>query len=251
MSIYIAAHPIAHQTAKRLKEELEGCVLIKNRGSKFNWERRGGLVINWGRSNIPPTKRKVFNRPGCIQYASNKIRFLDLMQENDIPAPIMLSSGECLDLLEDGKKVMIREPASFGGRGITIIKTLEEFDGIPFGKFAVQFFPKKSEFRAHVWDGKVIALTQKRARKDTVRLPDQRYVWNHSNGWVHCRDNVEEPEGIKGLAISAVTLCGLDFGAVDIMLNSDGELRVLEVNTAPGISGKVLDSYVEAIKLLR
>ena len=41
---------------------------------------------------------------------------------------------------------------------------------------------------------------------------------------------------------------GLDFGAVDLLLTSDLRVMVLEVNSAPGLSGSTLSKYVEAFK---
>lgn len=246
--LFIAPHRIAFPTARRLKEQLD-CRIIKFRNSRFDWNRNRGVVINWGRSDIPTDiNRRVINRPEFIRNASNKIRFLNLCEENDIPAPRILSSTECEELLNDGKKILIRDPQNFGGRGIDVIRDASEFTGIPNGKFAVRFFPKRTEYRVHVFNGQAIATTQKRARRETERTDDQRYIWNHSNGWVHCRDNVEHVDGLEELAIRAVEVTGLDFGAVDLMLNRDGELRVLEVNTAPGIDGQMVDAYVEAIR---
>lgn len=246
--LFIAPHRVAFPTARRLKEQLD-CRIIKFSNSRFNWDRSRGMVINWGRSDIPQdTNRYVLNRPEYIRNASNKIRFLNLCEENDIPAPRILSYNQCEELLSDGKKILIREPSSFGGRGITVVRDPGEFNGIPVSKFAVRFYPKRAEYRVHVFNQQAIATTQKRARRDTERSDDQRFIWNHNNGWVHCRDNVEHVDGLEDLATRAVEVTGLDFGAVDLMLNRDGELRVLEVNTAPGIDGQMVDAYVEAIR---
>jgi glutathione synthase/RimK-type ligase-like ATP-grasp enzyme len=247
--IFLAPHRIALPTARRLKEELGNCLILRQTNSRFDWNRFGsGPVINWGRSDIPThTPREVINKPRSIRLAADKERFLLRCAYRDIPAPRLLDNDECMDLLKDGKKVLIREPNSFGGRGITVVRSPDAFNRIPPGKIAVRFFPKEAEYRAHVWQNRVILLTQKRARRDTTRSDDQRFIWNHTNGWVHCREDVDKPEGIDQLAIDAVNVCNLDFGAVDIMLNKDGVLRVLEVNTAPGIEGQALAAYSEAI----
>jgi len=48
----------------------------------------------------------------------------------------------------------------------------------------------------------------------------------------------------EGLA--SVMALGLDFGAVDIVYNeNDNKAYVLEINTAPGLSGTTLEKYVE------
>jgi hypothetical protein len=244
----IAPHRIAVPSAKRLASLIEKkCLVIKSTNSRFNWDRPG-LVINWGRSDLPVTRKTVINHPSLIQNASNKIRFLQKMERDNIPAPTLLDESQCMSLLSESKKILLRTPFGFGGRGITIVSTPDQFNGISGDKFAVRFFPKSAEFRVHVWKGEVIHLTQKRAARGRERDVQERCVWSHSNGWVHCRNGVEEPDGLRQLAINAVNACSLDFGAVDVMLNRDGALRVLEVNTAPGVSGQVADAYVEAIR---
>ena len=248
--IFIAPHRIAFQTGRRLKEQLNPCVLLGFTSSRFNWQRRG-KVINWGRSDLPnqhEVRRIIVNKPEAIRFASDKIKFLSLMEERGLHAPRMLTDEECMSLLQDGKKVLVREPRGFGGRGITVVRSPDAFNGIPRGKFAVRFFPKESEFRVHVWRGEAIGLTQKRARRDTERSETDRLIWNHGNGWIHCREDVVEPDGIRDLAIASVRATGLDFGAVDLMLNKDGVLRVLEVNTAPGVDGQIAEAYVQAIR---
>jgi len=246
--VFLAPYKTAYPTARRLKEDLESCKIIKTNNSRFNWNRTG-LVINWGRSDLPTiTNRTIINKPQCITKAADKINFLSLMEDNNIQAPRLLTHEECMHALREGNKILIREPRGFGGKGIDVIRSPDAFNGIPRGKFAVKFYPKRHEYRAHVWRGEVIALTQKKARRGTERSNEQRLIWNHANGWVHCRENVEEPEGIRGLASQSVNLCGLDFGAVDLMLNRDDTLRVLEVNTAPGVDGQVKDAYIEVIR---
>jgi len=180
--------------------------------------------------------------------AANKRRFLAGCEENNIPAPRLLSEDQCISTLEEGKVLLIRTPSSFGGKGIKVVRGTEEFHGIPLNHMAVQFFPKETEFRAHVWGDEIIFLTQKRSKRGVERERDQKLVWSHSNGYVHCRQDVECPDGLEELAIKSVKMCGLHFGAVDIMLNKDGVLRVLEVNTAPGLTGQVLDKYLEVIR---
>jgi D-alanine-D-alanine ligase-like ATP-grasp enzyme len=53
------------------------------------------------------------------------------------------------------------------------------------------------------------------------------------------------------MACDAIINLGLDFGAVDIIYNEkNNRWVVLEVNTAPGLSGETLNRYVEMIKEL-
>ena len=57
------------------------------------------------------------------------------------------------------------------------------------------------------------------------------------------------PEDCEKQAVAAVVALGLDFGAVDVVYNvKEQKAYVLEVNSAPGLSGTTLDKYVEVFK---
>jgi D-alanine-D-alanine ligase-like ATP-grasp enzyme len=62
---------------------------------------------------------------------------------------------------------------------------------------------------------------------------------------VFCREQVEWTEPLVTEAQKAVNALGLDFGAVDIIYNGhEDKYYVLEVNTAPGMEGETMFSYV-------
>lgn len=79
-------------------------------------------------------------------------------------------------------------------------------------------------------------------------------VRNLNSGWVYSV-NFEPQETdpinlIKGVALDAVGAAGLDFGAVDIIVDKKTNTpRVLEVNTAPGLdeNGSAVNAYANAI----
>ena len=76
------------------------------------------------------------------------------------------------------------------------------------------------------------------------------------NGWRFKvpTTSFEERKPVRRAARRAVRSLGLDFGAVDVLVDADGKVYVLEVNTAPGIVGIIETStfarYVEAITRL-
>jgi D-alanine-D-alanine ligase-like ATP-grasp enzyme len=59
---------------------------------------------------------------------------------------------------------------------------------------------------------------------------------------------VNVTQELKDIAIGSVNILGLNFGAVDVIYNEkENKYYVLEVNTAPGLSGTTLEKYVDAI----
>jgi len=135
---------------------------------------------------------------------------------------------------------------SFGGKGIVPVWHCSD---IPQNtKFLSRYIPKDREYRVHVFNGKVIAVQQKRKRRGEKRDP---YIWNAHTGSVLVVNNVQEiPPEHFDKCIKAVQILELDFGAVDLGYNSNTDTSVVyEVNTAPCIRGKkVFDAYITAIE---
>lgn len=255
MQLY--AYKEGSQGAKALAQGL-GIKRIKHVGSKFKGSQRK-LVINWGCSELPPEvmKCRVFNNPAAVSRASNKLSFFNfietenLMVENKVSLPDSTTLKEVVvDWLAEGATVVARQKLQgHSGEGIVIIKLGERIVDAPL---YVKYVPKQSEWRIHVLDGVVVDI-QRKARNREVA--DENVNWavrNHANGFVYARnEGVAPPAMVEEQAILAVQVCGLDFGAVDIIYNDYRKLAyVLEINTAPGLTGSTLDGYVERFNVL-
>jgi glutathione synthase/RimK-type ligase-like ATP-grasp enzyme len=109
-----------------------------------------------------------------------------------------------------------------------------------------QYKKKKREFRVHVFEDKVVSVLEKRKKKGFDGVDHK--VRNTANGYVFCRENVVEPEGIRELALKASKVTASLFKGVDIGYNEKlNQLFVIEVNSAPGCQGTTVQEYVKAI----
>lgn len=236
------------ESIKLLKESLrsEGifCKTIKNRGSRYRYNPTDHLVLNYGCS--APIDHPVLNKPEAIHLASNKLlTFKHLRDSGYENLPIFSENIEdAREWISNGKIVYCRTILTGSqGHGIVVARTEDELVRAPL---YVQKVPRTKEVRVHVFMEQVIDFSEKRRRQDSEVENDVR---NLQNGWVFCRENVEIPDDAKDAAIKAVSLLGLDFGAVDMALNR-GIPRIFEVNTAPGMTGTTLENYKNAIKNL-
>lgn len=95
-------------------------------------------------------------------------------------------------------------------------------------------------------DGSVVFLKEKKKRQGTD--PD-RYIRNHGD-WVFCEQDLRPyPESVTEVSVKAVQVLGLDFGGVDVVLDKERrEAHILEVNSAPGLTGSSVWKVGEAIK---
>lgn len=130
------------------------------------------------------------------------------------------------------------------GAGIYVVEP-DDFH-VPKAPLYVMYKKKKHEYRVHVFNGEVIDITQKKKRKGAEFLDTK--IRNHKNGWVYAREDITEPEDLRQQAARAMYAVGLKFGAVDLIWNElENKSYVLEINTAPGLTGATLEKYAQAI----
>lgn len=205
------------------------------------------IVINWGSSGVDYEGGcRIINHPVAVHLASNKIRSLMAFEVCDVPHPEFTQERAVAEgWIDQGYRVMCRTLLSaHSGQGIVVAGSHSELVDAPL---YTRYIRKQKEFRVHVFDSKIIDIQEK--RRSSSADSHHPYIRNHANGYVFCRGDIEEPDDLGGVAISAVSALGLDFGAVDVIWNeAQDKCYVLEVNTACGLEGSTVNKYVNAIK---
>ena len=252
MRVRIVPYKIGSQSAKLLAQEL-GYLRCNPLATRFK-PRFDDLIINWGYSGWPFNTRgivrgKILNHPEDVRVASNKVSSLRAMDTEGVSVvPFTTDYTQAKRWFEEDENVYVYERHTtngHGGAGITICHSPDLLTRDC--KLYTKGIPIRREYRVHVFNRKVIDHIQKRKRLDA---PDTNaFIRNHTNGWVFVREGFDRLEEVERQAIAAVKALGLDFGAVDIIVEKyTGNTFVLEVNTAPGIMGTTLQAYVDAIK---
>ena len=248
MSIFIAPHDIYSHGAKELAKALKAVRIFPEK-SRYKY-RRGHVVINWGRSSIPWYRREmnVFNRPENVSKAICKIDTFNALRSGNVSVPDFSTSiNDAKTWITQGFTVFCRTlTRASAGKGIVVAREAKDLVKAPL---YVKYKKKKSEFRVAVIGGKVIDFTQKKRAKEgsETESPNDNLIRSHEKGWVFCRESVTLPNGVANLAIQAVKVLGLDFGAVDIIYNEkEKQAYVLEVNTAMGLEGTSINRYGKA-----
>lgn len=269
-------------TAKGLNTKL-----LRLSGSTWIGTNRS-LLVNWGCSSrvTPGTNAKVLNNPNNITNASNKLKSFELFEQHDVSHPwyVSRSDNDFKDQLVERvldnthRGFMFRTTATgYGGEGIHCVEALGVSVFNTYGNintntvsqyidliiedisepvvFVSEYFKACDEFRVHVVCGQVIFCQRKALRTDEQRPANPNFtVRNHANGFIFQQNNIEVPEVVKTEAIKAVQALGLDFGAVDIKAKQEAtrpeHCAVLEVNSAPGISGNTLKAYTDVFKTI-
>ena len=148
-------------------------------------------------------------------------------------------------IVEDDEAFARTLTRSCEGKGIVVCESVS--GGVPNAPVYTLYRKKKKEYRVHVFQNKVVAVLEKRKKKGFEGNQDTR-IRNTANGYVFCRENVEEPAGLRELALKASGVTASDFKGVDIGYNEKlNQLFVIEVNSAPGMEGSTIVDYVKAI----
>jgi RimK-like ATP-grasp domain len=135
------------------------------------------------------------------------------------------------------------------GKGIIIWdgKTDDQFDDDHCCKVYTVYKKKKREFRVHVFKDTVVSVVEKRKKTGWTDRRETK-VRNLANGYIFCQEVANEPAGLRELALAAAKVSPSDFRGVDIGFNEkNNDLFVIEVNSAPGVSGSNINKYVQGI----
>lgn len=252
MRIRILPYKIGSASATLLSRALGG---LKLRPNGTYLPRSGDFIINWGSSAIPPWFDRIdqirarlgtftfLNKPTCVLNASNKLRTFRILQEAGVAVP---EFQDARMFASDWEGTVYARHILTGHSGAGIEVIAPGTDMLPNAPLYVKGIENHGEYRVHVVNGQVIDYIKKRRRNGEPATEEQLAVRNLANGWVYTRENLRRLERIEQLAISAVSALGLDFGAVDIIKDENGDVFVLEVNTACGMSETTLNSYVSA-----
>ena len=246
MRFIIVPYKMGSQSCKRLKEKFievgHKALQIKPTSRTFR-PKLTDKYIYWGGTTIINVPLENSYNP-IRHRASNKLLTLRNCNEAGLSTVPWTEEREIAnEWLTEGKTVVARATlVGHSGAGITIHTTPTD---LPTVSLYTKYVKKTYECRIHIFKGRMIDAQIKRKVRDVEE--NNPLIRNIHTGWVYCRDNyIPDPTSIQ-LAIDAVRVVGLDFGAVDLIYNQHyNQFYILEVNTAPGLEGTTLINYVNA-----
>lgn len=238
---------------------------LRVEGSVFRG-REGDLLINWGNSNTPAGifdqlkgDGVYMNHPLALRKASMKTEAFEALSDAHVSTVEWTTSREIAQEWVDAEELVYARTVLQGHSGEGIVAVHKNPETIPDAGNAFEVVnelpnarlytkgitAQRREFRIHVMNGVVTYVQQKKRGTNYRDNPAySNVVRNYHTGWIYATSNVQPNDFALTSAKEAVQVLGLDFGAVDVITRGD-DAWVLEVNTAPGLQGTNLETYVE------
>lgn len=193
------------------------------------------IVIRWGcTANV--RAKKIINEARAIHLASNKAAFRRLMMETDETlCPCTFFEIGDVPIARDGGKWIVRPQFHSQGKKLWVCETIEELrsacEAAGYGFYISEFIDKVAEYRVFVAQGRAIAVASKTPADPTA------VAWNVAQGGKFANVSWGEwPLKAVKVAIKGFNLSGLDFGGVDVMVDGEGNVTILEINSAPSLT---------------
>lgn len=187
-------------------------------------------VINYG-SSQPAQFRYVVNKPEAVKLCVNKISTLKRVEhgvawtkDKDI-AKTWLGKDEYVvaRALETGSH----------SEGVTIVSNSTEFKETP-AKFWTRWFDHDYEVRVNVFKGQILSVFNKEVKGEFFN-----FVPLEIQG-------TKNPE-VQAMIKSIEKNIGIDFYGIDILVNSKGHCKLLEVNSGPTLHPETEPAFLQAL----
>ena len=176
------------------------------------------ICLNLGNSNIDYTDDDylIINEPDAIRNSANKKRMFELFKENNI---------RCVEYVD------IRE--------VNIFQRLLGKLYIRKG-YATKRENKVSEFRIIVFNNRIL--------KTYLKMPQNKNFVLKKNNCVFKR--IREPfiRSVKDNILNSVKCLGLDLAGVDMLINTNNEDKIIEVNSGPGMGYPTIRKLYKRIR---
>lgn len=246
MRFVIYPYKMGSMSGRALAAGLHGHRVYPDRKYK---RREGDVIINWGSSTVPNWDSEgIINPPEAVKLASNKIKCLERLTLRGVPClEYTVDSEVARGWIRDGHIIFARHKLTgHSGEGLVVFPN--KYETLKGAKLYTKGISSTGEYRVHVFQGEILDYRKKSRAYDSEPTEIEDRVRTNGNGWIFREHNLKRLKRIEKLAKDAVEALGLDFGAVDIIKDEDGNVFVCEVNTAMALETRTLERYLQAFK---
>lgn len=209
------------------------------------------LVFRWGTTSDLPGSPKVINSAKAIHRVFDKRGFRSTLDKEGLCPKTWQGLHEYLLERPQGltEKLLVRPGSHKRSEGMFVCTDLSELSKactfINGPLYISELVEKQKEYRVFVAQNRVAWCIEKLPKDKSsvswgcVEQGEFKYV-----GWS------DWPLEVLTVALKAVAISGLHFGAVDVIVGGDGRAMVLEVNTAPHLSPYYMKTIGKVFKYM-
>jgi len=239
-------------TAFKLAEEA-GWTFI-NQYSNVSLNPEEDILIRygvWKRPELDKEAKLVLNKSSAIRLNCTKALAHYIMYNAGVKVPKIYFLPDKIEHFP----VLSRHKYHTKAKDIKFIYRAEDLKNRDWKAFYfVEFIEGEIEYRVHILRDKCIRLSRRLPMRSfpfvdpLIRSFSKGWKLRDKTGWTHLPE-IEE-EAIKQ-SILAVKVIGLDFGAVDVIIEKSTDTPyILEVNSAPRLNQLGRKKYIKALKRL-
>lgn len=195
-------------------------------------------IIRWGNSQNNGNNDTEYNSIEVIKTVSNKLLFSEFCKGEGIPQ-LTLYRG-----IPEKYPVFVRTLLnSYGGRGIEIINSDEEYEKLqehPFSYFVKFDF----ELRCHVLNGEIVKIFKKIPPDgmEEKEFP----IRNQDNGYHFSLRNIDKYPKARDICHFLYEKLNIKFCGVDLGYDpTSKDYTIIEVNSCPGLNEETSKIYAE------
>lgn len=214
-SMIILSPEVGYESATFLAEKLNCPYENPYKTGKRNYLEYD-YVLKYGFSRKIKAN-KIFNTTKAIELSKNKINTLEALKDTGFAVEYTLNKEIAKEWSPYG--VVARNIINgSNGAGLSYCITPEEVEKTP-AKFWTKYKHNTHEFRVNVWKNKVISVYEKETKNKVFKF-------NLFRG-------VEKQEQLVKLVQATHEKIGLDWYGLDVVRDYQGNLFILEINSAP------------------
>jgi hypothetical protein len=229
--------PFAMPSARVLRDAIEQISGKHYLLTSRNGIARRALARYGGTTTVVPGGQDTDNNSiERIRVVGNKLTFADLLFQNSVKTVTFFGGSN----RPSSYPVLVRETlTSYGGRGIHVCRTAEEFNTVwqPGYKWT-PFLPFSNEYRVHVMGGQVVRVFEK-VREDGLPEEDLPIRNAHRGYHFSIRNRPLHGQSIRSIVeqVAKIPLLATGFYALDLgwVKGENGGMYVIEGNSTPGI----------------
>ena len=192
---------------------------------------------------------RVINRASAIRNNINKLKSLVVLSKNGVKTIPFWTNFN--DIPRTSFPVFRRRLQHSRGNDIKIL--MDKTDR-QVGDFYTQQITNWREYRCHIMFGQCVRLSSKQKKREEELTEEEIFhpiIRSFHRGWKvldHFKHYKKVENEMINLCIRAMRTMGLDFGAIDVIVDENRVPHIMEVNTAPHLNELGRQMYVKEFR---